>query len=381
MFPFQTPPRRHAAKVIFADQLRALAIFCVLVVHLLGSYWAARDTVAQHIAAPVVADPAARSLSLISLTWVNLGPLGVSLFFLISGFVIPFSLQHARRWRFLGARMLRIYPTYVACLLLGMAAVWTSARFWGKPVPWDATTFFMNAMLLHNLASVDTMDMVNWSLAVEIKFYLLACLAAGWIRTGRSLPVIGLACAIAGLVYLQDAWLPAAWQVVPAGGFALSLPLLMHDLMFMPFMLIGTLFSFHFRKMIGTRTLGAGVAALLLVFLFAWTHSVLKDFFPLVPLNYVLALLLFSTAYAFRRSFRPIGAVDDLAAISYPVYALHTLVGYTAIRLLTAHAVPYYISVGLAFLIIAPLASIVHLLVEMPTQALGRRLMQKGHKS
>ncbi len=50
--------------------------------------------------------------------WFMPGPFGVALFFLISGLVIPFSFDRHRTGAFLLARLLRIYPTYLAALLI-----------------------------------------------------------------------------------------------------------------------------------------------------------------------------------------------------------------------------------------------------------------------
>lgn len=367
----------RAGKIIFADQLRAVAALSVMIVHLLGTYWFGRDTVALHIAAPVVEGPAASSLKAISFTWFNFGPFGVSLFFLVSGFVIPFSVARTTRLRFLAARALRIYPTYIACLALAMTVVWLSSLFWKMPLPWDLRQVVGNAALVQSIAAIDSMDMVNWSLAVEIKFYLVACMAAHWIRRGQTIPLILVAAALAGGILVQTQLLPAGWQLVPLPWLPLHLEFLSHDLMFIPFMFAGTMFAFHFRGQISARELLAGIAVLLAIFLFAWRQTILKDFFPLVPLNYVYALCVFAGAYALRDHCRPNRAVDWFASVSYPVYALHTLVGYTVIRFLTAVGIGYYLAVVIAVAVVLVLAYGVHRAVEVPTQESGRRLMRR----
>ncbi|HEX7645878.1 MAG TPA: acyltransferase, partial [Noviherbaspirillum sp.] len=200
-----SPASGSNGKIIFADQLRAVAALCVLIVHLLGMYWLGRDVVAAHIFAPALQGPSAKSLAAISFTYFNFGPFGVALFFLVSGFVIPFSVTKATRLRFLAARALRIYPTYAACAALGLLAVWLSSRFWHLPFDWSAKQVLQNVLLVHNLAGTDSIDMVNWSLAIEIKFYLIACLLAAPIARGRILPLLGaslaVALAIAGIAY------------------------------------------------------------------------------------------------------------------------------------------------------------------------------------
>lgn len=369
--------RDSAGKIIFADQLRAVAALCVLIVHLLGMYWLGREVVAAHIFAPVLQGASAKSLAAISFTYFNFGPFGVALFFLVSGFVIPFSVTKATRLRFLAARALRIYPTYAACLAIGLLAVWLSSRFWHLPFGWEAKQVLQNVLLVHNLAGTDSIDMVNWSLAVEIKFYLIACLLAVPIARGRVLPLLGasfaVALVIAGIAYgIPDGTVSLSFVTVRVDQLA-------HDLLFVPFMLIGTMFSYRYRGLISRAQLLISASALFAIFLASWPLTILKSFFSAVPINYFYALAVFALAYAWRDRFRPVWWVDWLASISYPLYALHTLIGYSAMRFLGAVGVTYYLAFVLATVIAVGLAYMVHLLVELPAQDMGKRVMSRGH--
>ncbi len=367
-----------SGKIIFADQLRAVAALSVMIVHLLGVYWAVREVVATHIFAPVLQGPSAKSLAAISFTYFNFGPFGVSLFFLISGFVIPFSLAKATPLRFLAARALRIYPTYIACLALSLYAIWLSSRYWGLPFGWSFTQVLHNALLIGSVTGIESIDMVNWSLAIEIKFYLLACLLAPWITQGRIAPLVATSLAVAALVVWVAYLMPPASNSVDLYAASVHFNLLVHDLLFIPFMFVGTIFSYRFRGLITQRQLLAGVATLFGIFIAAWPHTVLKDQFPLVPLNYFYALCLFAAAYRWRKHFRPIKLVDWFASVSYPLYALHSLIGYAALRYLGALGVGYYLAVVLAALLVLVLAFAVHRIVELPTQDFGKRIMKRS---
>lgn len=363
-------------KVIFADQLRAVAALCVLIVHLLGMYWHGRSVVASHIFAPVLEGPSAKSLALISPKYFNFGPFGVALFFLISGFVIPFSLAKARRVRFLVARVLRIYPTYAACLALGLFIVWLSSRFWNVPFGWGLTQILHNVLLANSITGIDSIDMVNWSLAIEIKFYLIAAMLASSIAHGRLFPLVGVSLGVAMIV----AWVA---YVMPAGSNSVNLHftlvhfnLLAHDLLFIPFMFVGTVFFYRFRGLISRVQLFSFVAVFFGIFIASWPHTILKDYFPLVPLNYFYALMVFGTAYALRAYFRSCRPLDWLASISYPLYALHSLIGYAMIRFLGAIGITYYLAFVLATAGIMALAYAIHRVVEMPTQDLGKRILR-----
>jgi peptidoglycan/LPS O-acetylase OafA/YrhL len=146
------------------------------------------------------------------------------------------------------------------------------------------------------------------------------------------------------------------------------------DLLFVPFMFIGTVFSYHFRQKISVLQLLASAALLIGLFIACWTRSVLKEQFPIVPMNYFYALGLFTVAYCLRDRFRPIKPVDWLASISYPLYAVHSIVGYASVRFLTALGVSYYPALAATAVFVAVLAYIVHRTVETPTMHVGKRI-------
>ena len=77
----------------------------------------------QHVAERIIfADPASGSiLRPAFLDLFNAGRFGVALFFLISGFVIPFSFKEPRPLlRFALSRFFRLYPAYWLSLMLAL---------------------------------------------------------------------------------------------------------------------------------------------------------------------------------------------------------------------------------------------------------------------
>jgi len=60
--------------------------------------------------------------------YLTLGESGVVAFFLVSGFVIPLSLERSRSVAaFAVARILRIYPLYLSALLFSLGLAWLSS--------------------------------------------------------------------------------------------------------------------------------------------------------------------------------------------------------------------------------------------------------------
>lgn len=357
-------------KITFANQLRGIAVLCVIVAHYTGIYWGAPDLVSAYIHAPIAVGPAPTWPGYIVFPTLNYGPFGVALFFLISGFVIPFSLQKMGRAKFLVARTLRIFPTYWLASCVTIFVTWVSSRAWEMPFHLGHAQIVTNALLLHGLLNYPTIDLVNWTLAVEFKFYIAAALMWPFIKRSSAIALVNFSVGI--LAFLT--WTPASWGTIASHGLVFSLDALKCDLMYLTFLFIGTLFNFALRKDISTRTLVAAVTGLFIVFLMMWQKTVLAVQFWVVPANYGYALIVFSACYAARARFKASRILDFFADISYPFYLVHALIGYTIIRLLMAHEVGYSISAVCAFISVVALAYVLHILVEVPSANAGKML-------
>ena len=353
--------------MLFADQLRGLAAVLVVLSHVFNVYPSAQPMVAAVAAAPQVMDlPRLWITPLVTQSWINMGPFGVGLFFLVSGFVIPFSLRRHGRVSFLLARALRIYPTYWAALALGCLLVMASARYWGRPVPFYGRQVLANAGLVHTLRGVATIDQVNWTLVVELHFYLFAALARPWLLCRSLWPMLAAVAGAAGLMAVQR----IGWIGRPS--------FLELEAMSLPYMLIGTAVHYHFMGALRTPALAAVATALAGVFLGLFFASPVTAGYPVDGASYILALAVFTAAYAARASLPDWRALRLLSRISYPLYAVHLLAAFTIMTWLIAG--PLALSYGWASLatlgILSLLAVALHLGVEQWTihwgAALGR---------
>lgn len=350
-------------KLVFAHQLRGIAALLIVITHYFGVYYGAQGVVAMITASP--------DLHLVAPAWVAYmdfpyfkGPFGVAVFFLISGFVIPFSLQKQRGVRFLLARALRIYPTYIACLTLGLLALLVSANYWQQPFPADWQRIAANALLVHNLVNLSSYDAVNWTLAIELKFYLLAALCAPALVQRKPAVLALIAAAIIGMGLLA----PHAAALQP------FLTALSSDLNYVPFMLIGTLFYQHYQRLLSTAVLMGGALLLLGAFLLAWRIGPQREQVPVLAEYYVYAVMVFGACYALRERFHSLRLLDFLADISYPLYAVHPLVGYVMLKLLMQQGLPFGPAVCLTLASAIGLAWLLHIVIEKPSNALGKRL-------
>jgi peptidoglycan/LPS O-acetylase OafA/YrhL len=122
---------------------------------------------------PAVGTPFARCL--------NHGYLAVDLFFVLSGFVMTMTYQHffepgwspAAYLRFLGRRIARIYPLYIAATLAGFVLVivgWQTHYQPTAPLGWD---LFFNLTMIQSWGLAESFDSPAWSLSAEWAAYLL----------------------------------------------------------------------------------------------------------------------------------------------------------------------------------------------------------------
>lgn len=154
-----------------------------------------------------------------SVFWVtsygfDLGKIAVTLFFAVSGFVIPFSLKrdgHKPVKSFIVGRFFRLYPAYWVSIL-GAILV----NYWMIGTNLSLFTLLSNITMMQGFVGQPSMQGLYWTLQIEIIFYalcvvlflfadlrnakvsigvaavlLLGALAAGYLRyvTGKALPV------------------------------------------------------------------------------------------------------------------------------------------------------------------------------------------------
>jgi peptidoglycan/LPS O-acetylase OafA/YrhL len=373
---FSPKPRRGEVKVtgsrlVFANQLRGLAALSVIVSHFAGVFWGMRDFIGLSTSSPPIEGVTPAVVVLLSNPWFNYGPFGVGIFFLLSGLVIPLSLGRHTRASFMAARLLRIYPTYLVALLIEMAVLHASSAYWHRPFPFSNWQIAENALLIHTALGQPVIDLVNWTLCIEMKFYLLMTLFAPQVRAGRVLPLF----CVAGIIFTSH--LAVAWRLLgvalpTAPGFWQASS---YEALFLIFMFIGVLFSFHQRRQLSTAGLLVSITAMFTIFSACWPLSSIGSQFPVAWFNYGYAVMLFSILYCLRSYARAFPPLDFFAEISFPLYLVHAMVGFSLMKwLMISLHLHYAFAVLITFASVVLLAAVLHRTVEIRTMALGRQL-------
>jgi peptidoglycan/LPS O-acetylase OafA/YrhL len=129
------------------------------------------------------------------------GDLGVSAFFVLSGFLITWLLLKEYRsvgtvsvGHFYSRRVLRIFPAYYCFIAVSFLIDYVRGHPWDRALGWSSVLYVMNyynATHGHPATSVAH----AWSLAIEEQFYLLwplVLLALARRRTARALTILAL---------------------------------------------------------------------------------------------------------------------------------------------------------------------------------------------
>jgi peptidoglycan/LPS O-acetylase OafA/YrhL len=355
-------------KIAFANQLRGVAALFVVLSHFGGVFVVMAPTVSWIISAPQVNTGHPLILHITLLKWLNFGPLGVAIFFLISGFVIPLSFGKLASGPFLLARAFRIFPTFWAALTIEWITVLLQSQIYGRPMAFGPLTYFSNASLLDTIFNNGYVDLVNWTLAIELKFYLVMALMRPWILRGRITPLIG--CSL----------LAIAIAAARARGEISANMYLTDEPMFIGYMMIGTLFFYRMEGLISRPRLLVASAILIALFAICWKIGPAAAQFPIVTVNYVYAIGVFAACYFLRQYFRPVKLIDIVADISFPLYLVHSIIGYSLMTvMIRAFKLPYAAALPIALSCVLGLAWLLHKLIERPSQLAGKRLARNPY--
>lgn len=298
-----------------------------------------------------------------------MAPLAITTFFLISGLVVTYAGQKETPGQFFIRRMVRILPALWVVLIV----VWVLTRFGldagarGE----DAGAFhtLLSNMALANFFTGDAgLDLVTWTLAVQLPFYVLAAAALPLGRRWPWLPPALMLTLLSVLMSVVDTEETAAARTVRV------------IITLLPIMVIGQVIALgQLGKLHPLAALGYTAAAWLLLV----RGDLTSDFTPAVPgypqMVVCIALL---TIICSRLPADLVGArwVKALADRTYAVFLLHVPVLYLTPHLLSTPA-GTTAAFWVAMVGTAVSADLLCRFVEKPTVRWHRRWENRGQKA
>jgi len=367
--------------VWFAQAIRAFACGFVVLYHLGIAYWAnASNITALAALAPQRAVPSpiwAGPFQSLEGAGIDLGQIGVAMFYLTSGFVIPYSLKRGGPVSFAIRRFFRIYPVFWLSLITLVLLLLIENAIAGTTFPFSPRLLPLNAVLLQPYFGHHPVDGVNITLAIEEFFYVSAAVLAlrGWITRPHSLIWLagGLAAVSAAAALLQSA---THRNVGPLHGLTFITSSVI-------FILVGVIFHLSYNTR-DRRLAWAGVGIYVLFLasvLMGPTTEPYAIFQVQTIVSNTIALALFWGACILGPRLPYSRLIDWLADISYPLYLFHSITGYIVLAAVIQLTHSYVLALVVALAVVLVVAATVQKWIEAPSMALGKRLARRSARS
>lgn len=279
--------------------------------------------------------------------FLEYGKYGVQVFFVISGFIIPYSMMKSNYkisdyFNNLLRRFVRINPPSYVAILMSLILYFSAIFITGKPLDMDWPGFNLTA-IIGNLTystpflNTDWYNPVFWTLAIEFQFYF----------------IIGL---ILPLLYKKNVFITCLIIIL-----ILALGLIKFDWFFSSsgFFILGILLFLNKERLV-TKSIIVALFSITLIFCL-YTTSIIPTIFGLITFLIILSGINVNNK-----------ATNYLGKISYSLYITHWVVGAISEivikRIVPLHQYPFgkiillfvYTSIAVLF------ASIFYSYIEKP---------------
>lgn len=369
-------------RVDFANTLRGLAAITVLISHYYCLFWLNRGVSSGYIISPALSNQIEtpgwiillNRIPLSHLSFFDWGKYGVGLFFIISGFVIPFSLNKSSRMKFFINRIFRIYPTYFAGFSITMLSIIFCAKYFGKTIPYSARDILMHYFAgTRDIEWSPNIDGIIWTLEIEMKFYILCILLIPLFKKYSlwvfSAPIVLICAAFAINPSISKLAVTNLRAYELAFAYATNAQYIL-------FMFIGVMFHYMHMKRINALK---GCAYIIMIYVLFYIHWRFGPYYQSWPIayTYAVAIITFTFAYNFQGLFKGNRLTNFLADVSYPLYVSHFVAGFAMMRILFDKGFSAYFVLSVTTITAFIVAWLMHLLIEMPSGALGKVIWDK----
>lgn len=281
------------------------------------------------------------------------GKFGVQCFFVISGFIIPWSMYRSNYKLknglvFLAKRFIRLEPPYLISILTALVMLWVRNSFYDDQGVVSAEISVKQVLyhigyMIPFQETYNWLNSVYWTLAIEFQYYIFIAFVFGLVIHNSIVVRIGfyffcLACTFLG----SDQFLP----------------------FWLPFFLLGILLFLFKTAKISIYEYGAVmfIAAILLLFRYPYMMVV----FSFIP---ILCVLFFENVNVF--------VLGSLGKFTYSLYLFHSIVGAPFVNVMSHKASEplHKFAIILAGIGISLVFSwVIYRIVERPSQKLSSSL-------
>ncbi len=283
------------------------------------------------------------------------GKNGVLVFFVISGFIIPWSMYYKNYrlssfFKFMGKRLIRLEPPYLVSILLILIIAFIKTKFHiGVEAPEAITPARIGlhfGYLINFFPEYKWLNNVYWTLAIEFQYYLImSFLYLLFVHKSLWLRLLAY-----GLCFGM------AWCVPDSA--------LNHFPAYAPLFLFGICVFQYKANRVGMLECG-----IVMVACFIYNYAAVSADSGCFGLATALVILFFSE--------QKVPGLDWFGKISYSVYLIHPVIGAGVINLLSrhAHTTVQKLLILLAGLFVTFASSyIMYLLIEKPSKKLSSKI-------
>lgn len=336
--------------IYILDDLRGIAILFVVIYHYFFVYYKNIDTNNMFI----------NNIKFIN-DYFNFGVFGVSLFFLVSGFVIPMSLKGDNKkqtvYNFAIRRFFRLYPTYWFAIIFISVVV----LVFKDSNAYSIQQILINFTMLQDIFKTKSIDGVFWTLMVELKFYFLTALFF-YFAVLKHIKYIIIVFFLLSSITLYLSYIDGTRSF---GNSLFSYLMIMY---------LGTAFYFYNNNIITKKNLLFLIILICIYFSYNHIFLINNAFGDKLgnSIATICAIFIFIFAINYKKSFSQI--TTFFGNISYSFYLIHQIIGYLIISQLIELKIPF--AQIIVFLFITLISYFMNKYVEKTTNQYGYKYVK-----
>jgi peptidoglycan/LPS O-acetylase OafA/YrhL len=333
----------------YLDSARGLAAMCVLLVHAIASF---SETNFELV-----------SIANFTKEYLDLGKVFLILFFLTSGFVIPFSIKGkgANALKSFGiSRFFRLYPVYWVSAILGFVLYGT----------FTYTDLLFNLTMFQQFFGVENIIGLYWTLQIELIFYFLVALTFMGNRLFNKKFLFQVS-----VLFLLLALGMAIVRNVLLIKLPLAVPLTLSIMYFGAFFRYYVLDKDALAKKLSRYYFLIYLILIPVISYIGYNHDFgYNESWDKYTLTYFLGLLVFVGICQFKFTSK---AMEYSGKISYSVYVFHPLTILVIQQMTFFDSVNGFLKVGLVLVATMLFSHVTYYLIESPSISFGRKLRKR----